>query len=610
MNRELSADSPPETRRGEEDYQAMRLAVRLASVLAFSVGAVIVFYTMRFAVASRLREFSLLACLGEKRGNIVLSLLAESFFLGFVGTLVGLLAAFPLSMLLIGLGISTTGRVPRVDYAVPWAELSAMAALSVAIALLAAAGPARSLYRMRIVDVLQPRFLTSDIETRTLHIRGFGWLGPPLIAAAYWAVRPFLQSWLTVVQFFVLESLLVGFMAAAVLWWMPPLLRGLIRLFEWALKPVFPLEVLLTGRRLRLTSQKLIFTVFSVTLVFSLLTALHDVTRALKHEIRQWSQDALAPYAFFERNLGTAIDPAALQRVLAAHRLHLFRLSEKIGGEFPIRLVAASDVNRFLLERGQTPLAPGTVIVSRTLAARFDLRSGDTVAIADELETHRFIVIDVTDAVGFFAEDDQYVDLKSYMLFSDGNPLFADNLERTLGDYAAARPRGPGHPGAGAIRALSPFYTATKEGHSLEAWQRAEIDRDFLIFDFILAMTVILAAVGVTNNILIQVRTRDREFAVLRTVGVSRMQTLRLLLVEGAVIGLVAALLSMLLGNTVGAISVAFLDRFTLFDYQFVYSPEDSLLISLLAVATCSLAAVCPAFEAFRISSAESLHYE
>ena len=41
--------------RGSEDYAAMRLAVRLASLLSFLVGAVIVFYTMRFSVTARAR---------------------------------------------------------------------------------------------------------------------------------------------------------------------------------------------------------------------------------------------------------------------------------------------------------------------------------------------------------------------------------------------------------------------------------------------------------------------------------------------------------------------------------------------------------------------------
>lgn len=46
--------------KGEEDDQAMRLAVRLTSLMAFSVGAIIIFYTMRYSVSTRGRELSLL----------------------------------------------------------------------------------------------------------------------------------------------------------------------------------------------------------------------------------------------------------------------------------------------------------------------------------------------------------------------------------------------------------------------------------------------------------------------------------------------------------------------------------------------------------------------
>jgi len=605
----LSQAAPP-ARRGEEDYQAMRLAVRLASLLAFSVGAVIVFYTMRFSVSARSREFCLLLCLGEARGNVALSLLLETLGLGLAGTLAGLSAAFPLALWLVGLGVSTTGRVPSGGFALPWAELAALAGLSVLVALLAVASPVRALFKMNIVEVLQPRFLSGEIDGRSLHVRGFGWLLPPLMAAAYLALRPFLLSWLTVVQFFLFESVFALALALAVLWWMNPLLRGLIRLFEAVLKPTLPLETLLAGRRMRLTSQKLVFTIVGVTLVFSLLTALHDITRSLKHEIHQWSEEALSPYVFFKKTSPVPIGEAAFQRVLERHKLHFFRLSDKLRGEFPIRLAAARDVNPYLVGNGMAPLLPGTVIVSRTLAARFNLHVGDAVLVESDRGNARFSVANVTDEVGFYAEDDQYVDLKSYLLFSDGNPIFADNLELSLGRFGVARPRGAGSPDGKAVEALLPFYTETKTGQSLKVWQQAEIDRDFLIFDFILVMTVILAAVGVTNNILIQVQSRGREFSVLRSLGVSRVQTMRLLLVEGAIIGLLAALLSLVLGNAMGAISVSFLDRFTLFEYEFVFSVRDSALVSLLAVLVCSAAAVYPGLVANRVSSAESLHYE
>ena len=119
-----------------------------------------------------------------------------------------------------------------------------------------------------------------------------------------------------------------------------------------------------------------------------------------------------------------------------------------------------------------------------------------------------------------------------------------------------------------------------------------------------------LAAVGVANTILIQVHARRREFSVLRTLGVSTGQTARLLLVEGAIVGSVGALMALLLGHALGATSVAFLDRFTLFDYSMQWSWSSTLRVSVLPILTCCAAAIYPALVANRVSSAESLHYE
>lgn len=606
----LSGSSPP-TRRGEKDYQAMRLAVRLAALLAFAVGAVIVFYTMRFSVAASSREFSLLRCLGESRGNLTLSLLLETLLLGTTGTLFGLLLAFPVAGMLLSAGISTTGRVPTNLFTVPWPELAAVGGLSILTALLGVLSPALTLYRMLPATVLQPRTLTGEPDPQHIfRLRGFSWLIPPLAAMAWLALRPFVKSWLSVVQFFLFESLFVIALALAALWWMQPLLRAAIGLTEAGLNPLLPLDALLVTRRMRLASQKLAVTLAGVTLVFSLLTALHDITLALKQEIHLWAQEALYPYVYFERNRKGAGQEERLRQLLKSRKLALIRLSEKAQGEFPVRLIAAADVNPLRAADNRPLLTPESVIVSRTLAARFGVHRGDRLVIDTGREIHRFTLIDITDRDGFFAEEGQYVDLKSYLLFSDGNPLFQGALEQSLGRYAMVRKTDGSAVTEADIQALAPFYRFKRSGALMGQWQRAEIDRDFLIFDFVLSMTVILAAVGVTNSILIQVHARRREFAVLRTLGISRGQTVRLLLVEGAVIGGVGAALALLLGNTIGAISVAFLDRFTLFEYRFVFSYRASIAITLLTLLTCTLAAIYPALAANRISSAESLHYE
>ena len=121
---------------------------------------------------------------------------------------------------------------------------------------------------------------------------------------------------------------------------------------------------------------------------------------------------------------------------------------------------------------------------------------------------------------------------------------------------------------------------------------------------------MVLAGIGVANTMLIQVRARDREFAVLKSIGISRGQVVRMLLIEGTIIGCVSAVLAIVIGNGLGAISIRFLDHFTLFHYFLRISWPATLYISLLCVLTCVVASVYPAFIAHRSSAAESLHYE
>jgi len=597
--------------RGEADYQAMRLAVRLASVFTFSIGAVIVFYTLQYSVASRSREFSLLRCLGETRANVAASLTVQALILGTAGTVAGIALAIPVSEQLLDWGISTNGRRPLPGHTIPWAKLAAIAAISILVAASGVFAPIRRLYRLRIAEELHPRFLVSDISERDFRVRSFGWLVPAVMAATWLAVRPLLESWLSVVAFFAVEATFVVVLSGTVLWFATPVLRAVIRAVQTVLRPVLPLDSLLAGRRMRLTSRRLVFAVAGVTLVFSLLTGLHTVTRGLKDEIFRWASEALFPYAYFERASLLDFDEQAFQQTLREAGLRLFRVSVRVGGEFPMRLVRAADINPYLEERNRLPLFPGTTIISKTLAARFNLAAGDTVVIRSGGAEYRFDVLEVADDVGYLSEDGQYVDIKSYALFSDGNPLFAGLLERTLGQYAMARTVGRTRLVSQDQRdALAPYYVSTRYGIGQGIWQLREIDRDFLIFDFILFMTIGLAAIGVANTMLIQIHARRREFSVLRTVGMRRRQIARLLVLEGTVVGVVSAVLAAVLGNALGAVSVQFLDSYTLFEYGFRFSWQATAQITVLAIVTCAVAAAYPALVATRTSSAESLHYE
>ena len=487
-----------------------------------------------------------------------------------------------------------------------------MVLISLLVVLLGVISPIRTIHRFQISQVLQPRFMEGDINQSAFQYTGFSWLIPPLLLASYLAVRPFLESWLSVVYFFLLEAIFVVFLTLATIWLTRPFLRFGIRLIELTLQPILPLETLLTVRRIRLTSHRFVFSITGVILVFSLLGGLHAITRTLKNEIYHWSSEAVTPYFFYHRNNTRLLDEADATKLEKTHGLHIFRLSAGVKGSFPIRLIQAEDYNRYRSKPNQPPFTTGQVIFSRTLAARFAVQAGDLLYIDTATTRHEFEVIAVSDAIGTFAEDAQYVDIKSFALFSDGNPLFRDNLELTLGDFAVARSARIDRPFLSVRQrhSLEPYYEFTRSGRHLQSWQLHEINKDFLIFDFILFMTVVLAFIGIVNTLLIQVHSRGRELSIMKTLGIDRVQMFRLLLVEGLVIGLVGAVLAVVLGTALGVVSVSFLDHFTLFQYEYVWSTTASLLIACFAVVTCCVSAIYPAVVATKISTAESLHYE
>ncbi len=613
-----NAQQAPNKKLGEEDYQAMRLAVRMASLFAFGIGAIIVFYTMRYGVASRQREFALLLTVGERRSTVASSIAMEAAFMGALGSILGAIAAVPMGGWLLRRGVTTTGRTVFSGFEIPTTELIMFCFIGILIALAGVIGPVRGLLKLQIRDVLQPRFVSESLSVGRLGQSGLMWLLPPLILASYVMFRPFLQSWLTVVEFFLMEAFFVIGFTGAVLWWVQPLLNFIIRISEYFFQRLFPMETLLTARRMKLATKRYVFSITGLVLVFSMVTALHGITESLKSEINTWAQDALYPNQFFVYAPRTR-SPFENRDVsdMVQNGVSFMRMSPRVESIIPYRIINAHDFNLYLQHTHEdtainSRFGPGHVILSSTLARRHLLEIGDTLTITANGITQGFKVIAIDDRWGYYPDPGQYINMRTYALFSSGNTLFKNNLDTTVGQYGVARSI------SGEVLLMTntqaapllPYYRPSS--HSLYlGWQQvSEIDRDFLIFDYILAMTILLASIGVVNSMLVQARTRSREFSLLKVVGMSRAQISGLLLMEGAITGVVSGILAVALGVALGLVSVSFLDRFTLFELSYSVSPW-LIIGTLVAVPViCILAAIYPAWTAVQISSSESLHYE
>jgi len=131
----------------------------------------------------------------------------------------------------------------------------------------------------------------------------------------------------------------------------------------------------------------------------------------------------------------------------------------------------------------------------------------------------------------------------------------------------------------------------------------------FSIINFLIILSIIISAIGITNTLMMNVMERIRELAMLRAIGVVRGQVMRMVLWEGLGIGLVATLLGCMLGIwLVGQTSSYF--EISALTFQFNVSWTIVLFIALFGIIISLLASIVPAKKASKISLSEALRYE
>jgi putative ABC transport system permease protein len=147
-------------------------------------------------------------------------------------------------------------------------------------------------------------------------------------------------------------------------------------------------------------------------------------------------------------------------------------------------------------------------------------------------------------------------------------------------------------------------------GSTYKRTRLRETDRDFVIFDLILLLTSVLAAVGIANQMVLSVHSRQREIALYRVLGMTPRQVRRLILMEGGFIGLLGGGLAAMLGVPLGYAAIGALRAVSAFEVEF-HLPFSYVVVTIVGSVVIALgASIHPAAKAARIDSAESVHYE
>ncbi len=269
-----------------------------------------------------------------------------------------------------------------------------------------------------------------------------------------------------------------------------------------------------------------------------------------------------------------------------------------------------------------------TVMIGQRMAQKFGLKLGDGITFVSPQSTatafgsvprsKTYRIVGLFD-VGMFEYDSSFAFMPiagAQLFFRTGKA--ASSIEVMLRD------------GDAAPRAARSIQVSLGEGFRVYDWQQAnqqffnalQVERNVMFL--ILTLIILVAAFNIISSMIMLVKDKTRDIAILRTMGATSGAVLRVFFIAGTSIGVLGTTLGWLLGLGFAANIEAirqFLQRLTgteLFSAEVYFLSRlpakvemtEVVLVVCLSLALTVLATFYPSWRAARLDPVEALRYE
>ena len=576
-----------------KDLNTFFLALYLAGFLGIALSAFIIFNSLYVSIKERKSEFAVLKTIGFTPGQLQTMVLSEIFLLAIIGTVFGLLAGFGLALGLKTLifmiyGVqSNSGMILTTGLIV-----SVMAGLLIPI--LASWYPIYKVGKVSVIETLK--------ENRTKENRKnkwFGMIGVLLILSSFFIKHLILVLPLMIGIVLVFPYLFILFSF---------LLKGIYRLAFRFLGDMAVRNLNRNIGRTSMTSVILCLGIAMIVLMSSLNSAILQSYERVIHHSYGGNLDVMFHHIEKEdlekiRYTEGVADATtySLQRIVwnmdgEKRLLPIFGVGPAWIDQFPLFSVSNGTHSEIIKN-----LKRDEIILDKISYGVWGGHIGESITL-DTLDGEKsFTVAGVVNTM----KNSGY---SAFMKEEHFKENFGVKYERNILVIKDEQ----SSPLQLRENIYDQFGERIEEMWGPEDWISmisGTITASFSIINVLVVLGIIVSSIGITNTLLINIMERVREIAMMRAVGVTRSQIIRMILLEGFGIGLAATVIGILFGILLIYITSGFVEVNSL-TFEFGVSPIIISIIFLFGILISLISSFTPSRRAAKTPLSEALRYE
>jgi putative ABC transport system permease protein len=131
-----------------------------------------------------------------------------------------------------------------------------------------------------------------------------------------------------------------------------------------------------------------------------------------------------------------------------------------------------------------------------------------------------------------------------------------------------------------------------------------------MMFDVMGVLAVIIASLGIINTLTMNIMERTQEIGMLRAIGMTRAQVIKMVLSEAGLMGVIGGLIGLVFGVLLSRIFLAGMTAMSGYKLDFIVPVGGVVIGLIISLGISQLAAFQPARKAAKTNVLEAIRYE